>query len=747
MTASATRLRIQQGQIETPPTREWQKQNWAVARRVGEIRYTMAFLRYAITKARFGVALRARSGDEPEMLDDGPAVELLDRIDSRSIGLPYLFGSWGIHWQTVGETHLLCQHPDSEDEVWSLRSTEEVRRLNAQQQVWNGDAFESLGEDDLIWRSWRPDEERADLPDAPLTSVREEAEDLLLLTSQIRAANQSRLSAGMLLVPQELTILPLRTDDDDQDPELFDKWDEDAFSKNLATAMTTPIKDAKSALRVVPIVIRGPGDRLDQLRWITFDRPIDAQAAGERSELISRIASGLDMPQSIIEGRGDMNHWTAWLEDESTYKQHIDPVLLEMMNSFTRGVFQPLLREMGEARWRDLIVWRDLSSLVHHPDRLQDAILLYDRKELSGEALRRIGGFNDTDVPTEEEIAKRREAQPESPDDGGAEDGAEVDEGTPDSPNPAQAAATILGRRRRLTTARVASAGETIRRRQTIGRRLATIDLSTVTRLTQLWDDAVDRALERAGARVRTKSRKFTTMQSLIDGVPNQMVVRTLGDQFSRLGLEEGDLIDEDSFSETVAATVVMLTAARRAAAEEVLELEDVDDLDDWDAWNEQEGQREAEAGSALLETAIIAYALSRLFGRDGGRENVLRGEGSRRKFPTSAVWAAMTRAGGGTVSTPDVDHVRGIGNGPWVQERLREAGFVTARNRWIYGDPGLRETNFDPHRRIDGVLFQGWDDPSLATPSAGSWIGESFMYPGDHAGCLCTWERELIAE
>src|SRR6266581_4378747 len=61
-------------------------------------------------------------------------------------------------------------------------------------------------------------------------------------------------------------------------------------------------------------------------------------------------------------------------------------------------------------------VWYDASELVLRPDRSQDATDTYDRLELSGEALRREHGFDDSDKPTEDElreiILKKASLQP-----------------------------------------------------------------------------------------------------------------------------------------------------------------------------------------------------------------------------------------------------------------------------------------------------------------------------------------------
>jgi hypothetical protein len=52
-----------------------------------------------------------------------------------------------------------------------------------------------------------------------------------------------------------------------------------------------------------------------------------------------------------------------------------------------------------------IIAWYDTSELTAQPDKSAAAVLLYDRLELSGEALRRDSGFDESDAPTDEELS------------------------------------------------------------------------------------------------------------------------------------------------------------------------------------------------------------------------------------------------------------------------------------------------------------------------------------------------------
>lgn len=89
---------------------------------------------------------------------------------------------------------------------------------------------------------------------------------------------------------------------------------------------------------------------------------------------------------------------SAWAIDEGALKAHIAPLAELICDSLTRGYLQPRLAASGEdpSEW---VVWYDMSELALKPDRSGNAVLAYDRMELSGETLRRELGFDEDDAP------------------------------------------------------------------------------------------------------------------------------------------------------------------------------------------------------------------------------------------------------------------------------------------------------------------------------------------------------------
>jgi hypothetical protein len=106
---------------------------------------------------------------------------------------------------------------------------------------------------------------------------------------------------------------------------------------------------------------------------------------------------------------------SAWLIDEQGVKIHVAPAVELICDALTTGYLTPRLLAQDEDpdEW---IVWYDASSLILRPDRSQDATDTYDRLELTGEALRREHGFDESDKPSDDElrdlILKKASLQP-----------------------------------------------------------------------------------------------------------------------------------------------------------------------------------------------------------------------------------------------------------------------------------------------------------------------------------------------
>lgn len=793
LTAAGTRITPKAGKTGVKP-KPWQDRNWTFYDQIGAVHYSLNYKHNAITKVRFYVGAIRAEGDEPTRIDpeaegdDAPtdaelaAVDEFARIEeSVEGGAANLLADLAVNLDVAGEGYVWGHTDEPEGEIWTCLSTQELKVKDSAYTLITGEGDLPIDDDDVVIRIHRPHPRMWSDPDAPISSVAFECEEWLLLSRAMRSAATSRLSNGILLVPDEMSLMEDETADDVTPLDDSEQTEGDPFQAELIEAMLAPITREGTAADVVPLVWRGDAEALDKVRHLTFDRQMDKENAAKRDELLTRIAHGIDMPPEIVTASlAESNHWSAWLIDESTYKQHVDPTVLLMIEALTRSFLWPALQARGFVPddYRHIRIWRDMSDLAHHPNRFSDALMAHERGAISTEALRRIGGFAEADAPDGDADVDTPVSDVDEP-----VGPSTVDQGPPD--NEDSPADESVSDRIRQAMARIDLARRTrpepdltmhaqsghVERFQTDGggiraSGLGDIDVGLMARLQSATEAAAERALERAGNRLVTKVRNDKALKALIADVPARRVAAVLGpEQVERLQVRPEDLITEDTFDDLAASADEWLAGGQDAAAEEVARMAG------------QEFERDAEAEDESRDAAVgffigslTASLLARLFTVDADPDpiegGVPTGEGIDYRIDPIVIADTLSIAGGapapaapstgaaaggvgsaGAAVTPSPSATPGtwaggLGNGQrtldyMIRVSLQPQGYV-----WRYGDPSARKVNFEPHRALDGLEFSSWTDERLAVTYEARWIGRSYFEPRDHRGCLCWVDR-----
>src|SRR5262249_26861789 len=153
------------------------------------------------------------------------------------------------------------------------------------------------------------------------------------------ARARSRLAGtGILAISEDFSHAPLEAQPDED-------IDIDPFLADLRDAMLAPISNEGAASQIVPIVVRGPTDAINNgLKHLQIVDPTQLYPeTGLRYECIKRIALGLDMPPEILLGLTDANHWTGWIIDDQTWKAHGQPAANQLVGDLTTSYFLPQL--------------------------------------------------------------------------------------------------------------------------------------------------------------------------------------------------------------------------------------------------------------------------------------------------------------------------------------------------------------------------------------------------------------------
>lgn len=706
----------------------WQDNLWDIYEALGPVHYGAQFKRNAAQKVSFFVAEEAdEESDEPIPTDNEQALEAFDRLGD----VPELVGELVVHANIVGEGYLVgfddVEPTDPEFEIWSAQELK--ARKNDRE----------AAQPDYSLRIWRPNPRKHALPDSPLRSVQQQCEALLLLNDEMTATSMSRVPAGFLLVPDELSF---GTNAEDY-PDTGQNADGDPFMAEVIEIVMAAIRDPDAAARVAPNVIRGPAEYLKEFRYIDIARKMDEVFAGMREDLIRQIAAGLDLPPEIILGKADLNHWTAWDVDDSAAKLHVDPDVLFAIDGMTRGYLWPALMEagMGVDDAKRFQIWRDFSDLTSRPLTIDQAERFFDKGVIDAVDLRQIANLaqQEPNEVTSADIAKLGEAvgvyfragfEPEAilealglppiahtgaaPVTVKAE--SEIDE-TPEGPRTEENTDQLPPQVPGVTAAAAVDI-----------RPLAEIDRSLATRITEATEAAFQRAMERAGVRVRNKARKDRQLTALITDLADERVTRTLGvKRIEQLQMTMDQLLPRSEFEPLRARLLKLIENGQHETAEYLSELFGVE----IPVSPEQEEDRISAVDAFIAALFVIAGA--RLFTASPAPDPAETGEFNDDIASTTMVVDLLTEAGGGT---PERGVPRGLALGQRTRAAFRDHGYRVEARTWEWGFWRKPQNRYEPHFDLNGAEALTLEDPRLG----GYW-------PGDHRGCTCELVPTILPE
>lgn len=410
LTASARLIQATQGSSADRLFQydSWQQEAWSFYDSLGEFQYAVGdWLANAMSRVRLNAAELVPGGDEPEPLTDGPAAELMEQLGGGIAGRAAIMKSLAVQLSVPGEGWLVAEREDPgiplEQADWSVKSTEEIRPYRGK-----GDAKYEVRVDDNVWRPLHPDALPVRIWDPhPRKSWKANSaaraaipimRTIELLNRRIIATLVSRLAMnGLLLIPQEYTINTPAPYQDADDP----------FVAMLIDIAGKNIREPGAATASIPIPIKFAEDGIEKWRHLTFGDGVDKELINEREKELGRLATSLNMPAEVLKGLGETSHWNAWMIDESGIKLHISPVCETAVGGMTVGYLTPMLKAGGHSligpNGGKIVAWYDTSELTARPDKSDKAQAAYDRVEVSGAALRRESGLDESDKPTDEE--------------------------------------------------------------------------------------------------------------------------------------------------------------------------------------------------------------------------------------------------------------------------------------------------------------------------------------------------------
>ena len=737
----------------------WQADAWDYRDLVGELAGALRFRSNAISKVALKIGQVVDGQDEPIDADSddctlSPAVkkaaqDCLDRLPWRN-GYSFL-GVLDTCFSVAGEAWLHGSQDENDEEVWTVLSTDEVQpvgsggRLGIVTVPGRPPRPVDTNKEALI-RLWVPHPRFRMMADSPLRSIRDVLEDIVLAGREIRAAARSRIAAnGILFITHDMSIVKAQTDETDEP---------DDFVSELQASMLAPIANEGEPGAVVPIVVQADKEDIAAAKHMTLERATSADIGDKQQRSLTRMAESIDVPPTVVTGLGDTNHWNAYVIDATTWRNHLEPGVRIECDSITEGYLRTSLlmpvTQGGYGLSRDdvkqVVVWYDAGKVTENANRGTDAKDAYDRFAIGPKPLREALGFGEDDAPDEEElrIMLASKVNPDQATAGALIQSAfhiaappqptvinaqpvqqhELPAGQPNPEQPPQTVNTPPG-------ARTAAAPpiQTALRIVT-GDKLAAIDQNLLDRLLVAADAAVQRALEKANARVRSAVQGKLSRTDLAQ-YGDALGIHLGPERVAELGLTEDILLSaafavlEQQF--TSWTTTAIRSAVKSAAALLDLPLATVAEVTRTMA-------ARIPAAWQRLQHALRERTMAALYGKSGTET---RGESVGDVVKAGDIRTALAQVGGqhvdegGQADTP----LAGVALGPAITDLIEQQAGPAIGMLWVYG-PEDRNT-FHPHLELDDHRFDGPTDTRLIPPAGYEWLGER-MHPGDHKGCRC---------
>lgn len=403
LVAAAAQIKLENSSI---PNRkrighlDWQFEAWRQYDITGELRFAANRHAAALSKARLFVSEIGDDGEAGMPAEDPQLQQLAATLFGGPAAKAEYLRVMGAQFFIGGESYIVAESvADSKNDVWYVVSARQVKRTAAggwkvqRPEQYGGGWRELNPTKDLMMRAWTPHPDFFDLADSPTRAVLPIVREIERLTMLTMSQIDSRLiSAGLLLLPQGVDF-PDKDNKSGGIKALFDMIIE------VAAASLT---GAGSAAALVPILAEIPAGTGSDIQHVKFSTELQAELKEKLDHAIRRLATGLDIAPEEMLGQGASNHWSANQIGEDSMKLFIQPVLTRLCDALTQGWLRPACKAMGKDPDK-YTLWFDLSALAVRPNRLEDAISLFNLGLVGPESVRSAGNFTDDDAPDDKE--------------------------------------------------------------------------------------------------------------------------------------------------------------------------------------------------------------------------------------------------------------------------------------------------------------------------------------------------------
>lgn len=417
---------------------DWQRQAYEHAESIGELGYVLTTMTNSLADGSLVVVEYDELGHpvEPDKDDQGRIIpspirakseRVLNALRGPSGDHHAMLAIAGMHDQIAGEAILLgSEVPDGGGTSWELLSVLEVVQGNETGADGNkkvvrkrskaktgslspADSTASeqvLDSDTYMTRYVHPSLAHSGDPTSVLKRNQAVCREIVLLDQLKETMIESRLSAGIVFVPEEVTFPA-------DDEGINDVTEADRFLEILMEHIVAPVKDRSNPAALGPLVVRVPAEFIEKFRLFSLtDGHLDLDTVEEaRARALHRLAAGLDLPIERMQGLGGTSHWNAAGIEADEVRKHIIPLGQRLARFFTEFYLRRMLVEFEDATEDEaaMVAFEyDASELLARSDMSPSADVLWEDGLISNDARVKAHGFDPDEVrPSEFEKSWR----------------------------------------------------------------------------------------------------------------------------------------------------------------------------------------------------------------------------------------------------------------------------------------------------------------------------------------------------
>lgn len=370
---------------------------WGYYDTLGEFGAFVDWMARAMSRVRLEAAERVGAG-EPTPLTDGPAHQLIsdfyggNQAEFMAKITPHLLGP--------GECWAVPERFDSTMPLslaeWSVQSKDTFRspRTGVYEIEQYRGAWRAVAPDCLPTRIWVPHPRWPYIARSPALAALPIMRRIELIDKRIIAEMLSRLVMnGILWMPTEAEVAV---------PQKY-KESTSPFMAMLIEAASTNVANPGTASAAIPIPVKFPADLIEKIRHDKFIDPMDEHLLAELDRELGRLAQSLPLSAERQAGFKDANHWNGFIVNEDDIKISVAPLAELIAQAVTTGWLMPMMGAAGVPllgpNGGRIVAWPSYSELATKPDNREAFQAMYDRGEVSGQALRREAGAGDADIP------------------------------------------------------------------------------------------------------------------------------------------------------------------------------------------------------------------------------------------------------------------------------------------------------------------------------------------------------------